>query len=148
MATTKKLKSAGYKLLGIDLLEFSLANSDIGIKEEILSYTTQINLEHKINEQGRLIIVVPSVKILHEDNVTLLATVKASFLFEFETFKGFKSDKPNSFDFPEDLIITLNSLSISTLRGIMFTLFRGTFLHKSILPLLDPRDFTLEAPND
>ena len=40
---------------------------------------------------------------------------------------------------PLDIFIsTLNSISISTTRGMMFSAFRGTFLHNAILPLIDP----------
>jgi len=42
---------------------------------------------------------------------------------------------------PSEFITTINSLSLSTSRGILFMLFRGTFLHSAILPIIDSSDY-------
>ncbi len=40
-------------------------------------------------------------------------------------------------DVPESLSKTLLGISASTLRGLMFGAFKGTFLHNAILPVID-----------
>jgi len=40
-------------------------------------------------------------------------------------------------DVPEPLSKTLLGISVSTLRGLMFGAFKGTFLHNAILPVID-----------
>jgi uncharacterized protein YbbC (DUF1343 family) len=35
----------------------------------------------------------------------------------------------------------LNSISLSTTRGAMFSTFKGTFLHGAVLPIIDPKQF-------
>ncbi len=47
-----------------------------------------------------------------------------------------KVDRKNP-DLPEPLLRTLLGISASTLRGLMFGAFKGTFLHNAILPVLD-----------
>lgn len=43
--------------------------------------------------------------------------------------------------FPDNILVTFNSISISTMRGLMFAQFKGTFLHNAILPIIDPGSF-------
>lgn len=38
---------------------------------------------------------------------------------------------------PKKAFDTLNDIAISTVRGLMFSSFRGTFLHNAILPIVD-----------
>ena len=40
-------------------------------------------------------------------------------------------------DVPDPLAKTLLGISVSTLRGLMFGAFKGTFLHNAILPVID-----------
>ena len=47
-------------------------------------------------------------------------------------------------ELPTDIIVTINSISISTIRGIMFSTFKGTYLHNAFLPIIDPKSFNSE----
>ena len=132
--------NVGFQLKGIEVLDF-IMNSNSGKIKSVLTYHTNINIEHRINQDKKIIIVIPTAEIIHDDNKTLLAKTKVSFIFELDSFDNFKTEKEVIFKIPKDLIISLNSISVSTLRGIMFTLFRGTYLHKAILPIVDPRSF-------
>ena len=87
---------------------------------------------------------MPTAEILHEDKKTILAKIRVSFVYEFNSFEGFTTGSPGVYNFPQEFMVAINSISISTLRGIMFSLFRGTFLHKAVLPVVDPKSFTLE----
>ena len=54
------------------------------------------------------------------------------------------SSEKKKIDIPENFIITINSVALSTTRGLMFSLFKGTFLQGAILPLLDPSQYKKE----
>ena len=62
--------------------------------------------------------------------------------FEFENLASFVVDK--EVKLPSDIIIAINSISISTIRGIMFSTFKGTYLHNAFLPVIDPKAFNIE----
>jgi hypothetical protein len=47
-----------------------------------------------------------------------------------------KKDEDDKYIIPGDLEGMLKQISISTIRGFMFSEFRGTHLHKAILPIL------------
>jgi hypothetical protein len=42
---------------------------------------------------------------------------------------------------PDPIVETLNILTIGTARGIMFSEFKGTWLHSNFLPVIDPKSF-------
>jgi hypothetical protein len=45
---------------------------------------------------------------------------------------------------PSGIIDLLNSVSVSTVRGMMFSAFKGTFLHNAVLPVIDPKTFKVK----
>jgi hypothetical protein len=85
--------------------------------------------------------VVATVEILHEDKATLLASLKASCIYEIANFNDFLTKGTNQVTFPESVVVTFNSITISTVRGLMFSQFKGTHLHTAILPIIDPTAF-------
>ena len=50
-------------------------------------------------------------------------------------------------DLPQEFITLLNSIALSTTRGVMFSQFRGTVLHNAILPIIAPAKFEKKAQN-
>jgi len=55
-----------------------------------------------------------------------------------------RANKSKPLELPEPLATTLNSVSISTTRGLMFAIFRGSFLRKAVLPVVDPTLFAIQ----
>ncbi|MBI9036299.1 MAG: hypothetical protein JEZ03_17700 [Bacteroidales bacterium] len=126
------------QLKGIELLNFHLDKP----KEPIDSQTTftfNINIEHRINKNKKLIIVTASIAILHEQKNIKMGSFSAACTFEISNIEDFITTNDNQVNIPEQLIFTLNSVTLSTVRGMMFSQFRGTFLHNAVLPLADVR---------
>jgi hypothetical protein len=101
-----------------------------------------INIEHLFNIKDNLIAIKPNIEIFTEKNDTILGTLTASLVFEFDNLSVFIIE--NQIKLPLDIIITINSLSISTVRGIMFSTFKGTYLHNAFLPVIDPKAFNIQ----
>ena len=59
-------------------------------------------------------------------------------IFEVENFADFINEENGDVNLPEILSNSLNSITLSTVRGLMFSGFKGTFLHNAILPVIDP----------
>lgn len=134
-------KNISFKLKNIEFTESSLTaiNFPIGI-DTIFNFN--ININHLINIKENLIAIKPNVEILAENNDTILGKLSASLIFEFENLENFVVD--NEVKLPTDIIVTINSISISTIRGIMFSTFKGTYLHNAFLPIIDPKSFNTE----
>lgn len=129
-----------FQIKGIDLVDIQMNQ----LKQPLPAQTTfhfNINLEQMINPENKLVIVAVTVVILHEDKTTILASIKASCIFDVANFDEFIAEGTRKVNFPESTIITFNSITISTVRGLMFSQFKGTHLHTAILPVVDPSSF-------
>jgi hypothetical protein len=126
---------------GIELLEYSLNSPNIKLPENI-QYRFDLSIEHKISVELNKVFVITSFTIINDELKLNLGHAKISCIFAFPNFDSFQYKEANKLEIPDDLIVTLNSISLSTSRGVMFTLFRGTFLHNVILPIIDPKTFS------
>jgi len=129
-----------FQLQAIELLDINLIYPVAPLSNPT-TFNFNINIEHKINSENSLIIVIALINIIHEDNVTILGSLKASCIFKIANFNDFFDSETKQVSFPESSITTLNSITISTTRGIMFAQFKGTFLNRAILPVINPQNF-------
>ncbi|HAF27917.1 MAG TPA: hypothetical protein DCG75_02615 [Bacteroidales bacterium] len=133
-----------YQIKGVEILDFGLKHSQEPVLPSTV-YHFNINVQHKINPEMKLVFVIVSVNVMHEDKKTLLGNINASCIFHIANFDDLKSKKDDkSIVFPQETIDMFNSIAISTTRGLMFNCFRGTFLHNAILPIVDPKGFKQE----
>jgi len=117
-------KEIKFQITNIDLLEATLNPQNKSLEEnQVFNY--DINLENKQEIFGKY---------------------KAGCVFQIENLENFKSkEDENKLDLPNNLIVTLNSVSISTIRGMMANFYRGTSLHNAILPIINPASFSKES---
>lgn len=135
-------KDITFGIQGIELLEFSFNTNKQVISENLL-LRYDINLEHRVNlEMGR-IFVISTFHIFCDELNTHLGKAEISCIYNVSNINDFTKD--GKLQLPEDFMITLNSISLSTCRGVLFTLFRGTPLHNAVLPIVDPKNFTNNA---
>jgi hypothetical protein len=129
-----------YKIKAVELLEVKLNLLKESLPKDTV-FQFQISIENRINAENRLIIVVTTIEIIHDNNEGCLGSLQASCIYEIENFEDLIKKETEEIAIPESLSTTLNTISISTVRGIMFAQFRGTVLHNAILPIIDPSAF-------
>ncbi len=134
-------QNISFKLKNIELIQSNITPIDYVLSPDVIFKFT-INIEHLINIKDNLIAIKPNIIIFTEDNDTILGTLTASLVFEFDNLSSFVIE--NEIKLPLDIIIAINSLSISTVRGIMFSTFKGTYLHNAFLPVIDPKAFSIQ----
>jgi hypothetical protein len=100
-----------------------------------------VSVEYRANTEDKLIYVIVGVEVLHKDKETLAGSMNVSCVFIFENFDKLIDMKIVDFGLPKEIIDVLNSISISSTRGVMASTFRGTILHNAVLPILNPQDF-------
>ncbi len=140
MKNFQKESQLSFQIKGIELLDIKLNHPKEPLPDPML-FQYKIGVEHKISIENRLIIVITTIDIIHEDQETRLASLQASCIFEIANFEDFLNADTQQISIPDLMIVTLNSVSLSTIRGIMFSQFKGTFLHNAILPVIDPKSF-------
>ena len=135
--------NVNYQLKGIELLEINLKHLQIQLNQE-RTYHFNINIEQRINNEEKLVVVITSVDLIYEEDNQTHASIKTSCIFSIENFQDFLTGPTDKVNFPDQFIVTLNSISLSTTRGIMFTSFKGTFMHNVLLPIVDPTGFVIQ----
>jgi hypothetical protein len=107
------------------------------------AFNFSIRIESKADAANKLVFVIVHVDIKTEDLSLVLGSLSLSCIYEIADFDALiKMDAGGNLVMPKSLIETLNSDSISTTRGVMFSTFRGTFLHGAVLPLVDVKGFS------
>jgi hypothetical protein len=117
----EKEQNISFRLKNIELLQSSLASIDYVITNETI-FKFNINIEHLVNINENYIAVKPNVEIFTEENDFVLGKLSSSLIFEFENLNSYVV--VNEVKLPSDIIIAMNSISISTIRGIMFSTFK------------------------
>jgi hypothetical protein len=141
MAKVKEDFKIEMKLKGIEMLNGSLqlpSNQDLNIT----NFNFNINIESKADAPNKIVFVIVNIEIKNEVQSVILGSISVSCIYEILNFVDvIKISTDGKLDIPQALIEVLNSISISTTRGVMFSTFKGTFLHNAVLPIIDPRQF-------
>ena len=131
-----------FQLKGIELLELNLKNPQTQLNPE-RTYDFNISIEQGINNLEKRVVVITSIDLIFKENLQNHASIKTSCIFAIENLQDFIVENSNEVKFPQQFVTTLNSIALSTTRGIMFSHFKGTFLNNVILPIIDPSAFTV-----
>jgi hypothetical protein len=137
----EQAQNISFRLKNIEFLQSSLSAIDYPIAVDTI-FKFNINIEHLVNISENCIAVKPIIEIFTEENDFVLGKLSSSLIFEFENLASYVLDK--EVKLPTDIIVAINSISISTIRGIMFSTFKGTYLHNAFLPVIDPKAFNIE----
>jgi|JI6StandDraft_1071083.scaffolds.fasta_scaffold410391_2 hypothetical protein len=106
-----------------------------------------VNLENAVHPEKSWIVCNVTVNIRTQKSGTPLGKLAASLAFSLEDFAThIHKNEQGAVILPPDLLATLNGIAISTTRGIMFGVFKGTPLHGALLPLMDVKAFAPELP--
>ncbi|NLF43869.1 MAG: hypothetical protein GX587_14340 [Bacteroidales bacterium] len=125
----------------IELLKSSLNMPDNQHKP-VSGFNFNINIESRADKARKLVFVIIHVEIKNEDQPFVLGTISVSCVFELVNFNDIiKFETNEKAIIPQSLIETLVAISVSTTRGVMFSTFKGTFLHGAILPIVDIKNY-------
>ena len=131
-------KEIRFQLACIEILEIKLNRPEKALPAPRI-YHFETKIKTTMQAEQRRFTLIPSVDVIYDEDESIHATIKVSFAFEIDNFEDFKTDA--GYNFPDQFITTMISISISTLRGIMYSQFRGTFLNNTLLPVIDPKSF-------
>lgn len=146
--TENKDYSVELQLKGIEILSQSinlLQPNDFSLS----GFTFDIAVEIKFEPTNKLIFVFVNIVIFNnEEKQLMLGSALVSNIFLIANYDDIiQTDENGKITLPTDVIILLNSMSISTTRGVLFGIFKGTFLHNAILPIIDPKKINTTQVN-
>lgn len=138
--------TADLQLKSIELLKGSI-NLPANPEVSLTTFNFNISLESKADVANKVLFVIVSVEIRSEDQNHVMGSLAASCIYGISNFDELiKIEADGKLNIPQGLSEVLNSISISTVRGVMFSTFKGTFLHNAFLPIVDPRSFKSAEP--
>ena len=143
LAKKEKEMSVSFQLKGIELLDACL-NQPKQSNADLKVFHFDIKIEHKLKTENKLFIALIDIGLFNEQRDLKLGSLTANCIFEIENMNDFINSKTKKINLPDEFVITLNSITISTARGIMFNQFKGTFLHNAILPIINPGSFLIQ----
>ena len=129
----------GIKLRGIELLNVSLIRPEHTSKN-LSTFLYNVRIVQDIDKNKKLVFIIVHVDIHSTEEKKDVGSLSVSHIYELANFEEVVTilDEHN-FKMSESLNDILNSISISTTRGVMFSTFKGTFLHNAILPIVNPK---------
>lgn len=131
MTQTENIK---YQIIGIDLLDSYLSAPPQVLPSAAMSQF-ELNVQHHIALNQNLIFINCRVAILNDNKEFTYGSLSSSCTFEFPDLHSFFDGK--KVNLPADVVTSINAIAVSTTRGMLFSLFRGTYLHQAILPVID-----------
>jgi len=141
MSKSAQPETFSFSIKGIEILGINLIFPSPDIKD-IKTFNFNINAEQKISTENNILLNFITVDILKEDNESKLGSINVNIIFEIVNFEEFIDKKTKNVILPAEVLMVMNSISISTTRGVMFSQFKGTHLHNAILPVIDPKQMT------
>ncbi len=113
-------------------------------QESPFQFGLQIQLSHVPKEnESHLLASVQIVQESENEVTNELASIRINFVFNIPYLHEYRKEhESQAIHLPDDFMLLLNTVVIGTLRGVMFSEFRGTFLHDAILPVIDPSQMT------
>jgi hypothetical protein len=143
--TKRPIENISFNIVDIDVRKFSLNSPTIDQEVQI---KFNLGIEHHFNREAKQILVMATVALV--DHVTQsieFASAQVAFIYQVEQFDAYYKETENQMAFPEPFSLALNSISISTLRGVLYGQLKGTYLDNMILPMIDPKLFAQQKPN-
>lgn len=138
--SSKKEENIEFQLINIEILESEIKTPKEPLPNNIV-FSFDIAVEQRFNAEQELIFVICDITTFPQDNPGLkLGKYRSSCIFKVNDLNNYITVN-KKINLSEEFIVTINSVAISTTRGLMFSLFKGTFLQGAILPLLDPSQY-------
>lgn len=132
-----------FQIVNIEVLETKMDSSELP-HNFVPDFRFEIQLENKGELEDEVLFVIVRVEVLNADLSLRLGKMVVSCAFEVPGLLALYDEKAALLNLPEALQVSLNSVAISTTRGILFAQFKGTFLHRAFLPVVDPKQFSMK----
>jgi hypothetical protein len=126
------------KIIRIDIVDKAILRTPIEIKEtdefrfDLKTQSVRIGTEK--DTLGTFVSVSVSLLDKPEVKLGLLTIVVVFQINDFDI--TFQPNEKNEYIIPNELENVLKSVSVSTTRGVLYSEFRGTPLHRAVLPII------------
>lgn len=142
---SEKEKEYSFTLKRVVLLEKSFHISPPIAKDEEFAFDVSLQSEGKPDLQE--CVQAMTVKIQKKGERVPIGTIAIGCTYSIPDYQDYILESDDGHSLPDELMQLLNTFIIGTIRGVMFSEFRGTVLGGAYLPVLDPRKFRKDDPD-
>lgn len=137
---------AQFQLRGIDLQEVSIAKPTPGTNPPT-HFNFDLTIEANVDAPQKMVINSVRVRIKGETSDQPLGSLTCACIFSVANFDEVITMKTETYaEINEAFAEALNSIAVSTTRGVMFGVLKGTFLHYAFLPIIDIKGLKKNQP--
>jgi hypothetical protein len=141
MSTKKNIDTGlAFSLTNISIIKKYFDQPDIAANKP-LHTNIELNLEVRIDRERKQLLDTVHLTVTPSENENIAAGLSVVCVFRIDNFEEVVTIQDESVHIPENILQTLHIISIGTVRGILFSEFRGTWLENAILPIVDPGSF-------
>jgi hypothetical protein len=142
---TDNLTKVSFTIHDIEILSKSLSIPELK-DSKLPEFEFKIGLEITTDIENKHSIHIISTEIVSkENNKQCFADLKIACIYAIYNFDDVSVKMDNGISLRQDVIELFNTITIGTLRGILYSELRGTILHSAILPILDIKSFVKSA---
>lgn len=135
-----------FRFAGIQTMSKSLVALQLG--ETTADFIFEVKVETKVQAEVGNVIVVVIVKIINVNKQSVLAAYEICCIFQIIDFNNkILKNEAGLYVIPDILQKTFLPVSISTVRGIIFSDLVGTYLQNAIMPVIYITSFMPEDLN-
>ena len=141
--TAKKAIPLTFQITAVELANCTFNKFEGILPPEIL-FSFAISLQTGIEIPKKLVVTTVSVAIQNHDNSITYATAAVQCAFTITNFEEVFTIENGIVVLDEkakEISLRLNTIAISTTRGFLSHLFKGTFLSNAVLPIINPTQF-------
>lgn len=139
----KEEKKINFQVKGIELLNHQLLMPQKQIPQDVV-FHFNIGLEQNLDKNNNLIVIITNVEITQNgDTSNHFARASVACIYSIENFDAAVLIDDQDVKIDEQFSWTLNAISLSSTRGVLSQLFKGTYLHNAIMPIVDPKSFAV-----
>jgi hypothetical protein len=133
---TKKVVPV-FQLRAVELHELFL-NKPVPGSPAFTNFNFTINVESNADKDKKLLIASTKVKIKGDSQTSEVGSLTCACIFSVANFEDVITIQDDGHvELYQPFADAINSIAISTTRGVMFSELKGTFLHYAFLPVVD-----------
>lgn len=135
-----------FQLIGVELHQLTIHKPAPGTPAPAV-FNFDVNTMANVDKGQKVVINTVTIKIKGDSKADELGSIACACIFSVANFDEVVTMKSEiEAEISDSFSETLNSITISTARGMMASELKGTFLHFAILPIIDIKNLKKNMP--
>jgi|SRR5699024_628085 len=128
-----------FRISTLEDLGYTFKKPQESVPTDRIDFSMENNLDIDAESRTITFILTPQFTT-GKRNPKLIAELAFKVVFDVQGLEQFVNDDDEDvIELPDQLVVTLFSISYSTMRGVFYEKGRGTMAERLVLPIIDPK---------